>query len=170
MKMKAIISAAMAGIVRLLGSPLLSAILRGILGALFVAASWDKIVHPARFVEDVANYGLLPPLLVNLFALVLPWVEMIAGLFLILGFFSRSSSLTLVLLLVSFIIAISIILIRGYQIPCGCFGPDEELGLKTLLRDLGMLAMGLQIFFCEQGLYALDSLLRRKRGRASSRS
>ncbi len=154
----------------LLQSPYLSAILRVILGVLFVMASWDKILHPARFAEDVANYGILPSLLVNLFSLILPWAEMIAGLFLILGFLSRSSSLVLLLLLVSFIVGISINIVRGSQIDCGCFGSGEELGVITLLRDLVMLAMGVQILAFDREFFAVDSLLRRKRGRASPRS
>ncbi len=153
----------------LLRSPYLSAILRVILGALFVMASWDKILHPARFAEDVANYALLPPLLVNLWALVLPWAEMIAGLLLILGLLSRSSSLILLLLLVSFIVAISINMIRGSQIDCGCFGSGEELAI-ALRRDLVMLAMGVQVLFFERGLFAVDSLLHRKRSRPASPS
>lgn len=146
----------------LLQSPHLSVILRVLLGALFVAASWDKILHPARFAEDVANYGILPPFLVNLFSLILPWAEMIAGLFLILGFLSRSSGLVLLVLLVSFIVGISINIVRGSQIDCGCFGSGEELGVITLLRDLVMLAMGVQVLLFDRGLLALDSLLRRR--------
>ena len=115
------------------------------MGALFVWASWEKILYPARLAEDVANYAILPPLLVNLWSLFLPWLEMIGGLFLILGFLTRSSSLVLSATLISFIIAISINIARGTQIDCGCFGAGEELGWSTLLRDLLMLAMGVLI-------------------------
>ena len=150
----------------LLQSPQLSVILRIILGALFVAASWDKILHPGRFADDVANYAILPPLLVNLWALILPWIEMIAGLFLILGFLSESSALLLSALLVSFIFAILLNIVRGAQIDCGCFGAGEELGLFALIRDLVFLAMGVQVLFSDRGLLALDSLMR-KRGKLS---
>ena len=165
MRMNRGVSASLWGrIYLLLQSPYLGAILRVILGALFVTASWDKILHPARFAEDVANYGILPPFLVNLFSLILPWTEMIAGLFLILGLLSQSSSLILSALLVSFIAAISINIARGARIDCGCFGAGEELGGIALLRDLVMLAMGVQVFFFDRGLFAVSSLLR-KRGK-----
>ncbi len=143
----------------LLSSPYLTPILRVVLGALFVWASWEKILYPARLAEDVANYAILPPLLVNLWSLFLPWLEMIGGLFLILGFLTRSSSLVLSATLMSFIIAISINIARGTQIDCGCFGPGEELGWSTLLRDLLMLAMGVLILLFDRGFLALDSLL-----------
>jgi uncharacterized membrane protein YphA (DoxX/SURF4 family) len=147
---------------RLLQSPHLALALRIILGGLFVWASWDKILHPARFAEDVANYAILPPHLVNLWALVLPWLEMIAGVFLILGFLSRSCSLTISLLLVSFLVAISINILRGAQLDCGCFGAGEELGWVTLARDLLMLAMGVQVFFYDRGVLAAKALWSRK--------
>jgi len=144
-----------------LQSRYLAFLLRVILGGLFVAASWDKILHPARFVEDVANYGILPPLLVNLCALILPWLEMIAGLFLVLGFFPKSSALILSLLLASFTVAISINIARGAEIDCGCFGAGEELSWATLLRDLLLLAMAIQIFVYDQGFLAVDALWNR---------
>jgi uncharacterized membrane protein YphA (DoxX/SURF4 family) len=149
-------------ILHFLKSPYLAALLRIILGALFLEASWDKILHPARFAEDVANYAILPPLLVNLWALVLPWLEMIAGLSLILGLLSRSSALVLSALLVSFIIVISINIARGAEIDCGCFGAGEELGWISLFRDLLFLAMGIQVLFCDRGFLGLDSLWRKR--------
>ena len=55
------------------------------LGGIFVYASCDKILHPVIFAETVYNYQVLPDLLVNITALVLPWVELLVGLALILG-------------------------------------------------------------------------------------
>jgi putative oxidoreductase len=148
-----------------LRSPHLALLLRIVLGGLFVWASGHKILHPQLFAEEVANYGILPPVLVNLCALILPWVELIAGSFLILGLFTRSSALTLCLLLLVFLIAISLNLFRGIQIECGCFGPGEELGWPTLVRDLLMLALGAQVLFSDGHLLSLDALIRSRQGR-----
>jgi len=150
-----------------LRSPYLAFVLRIILGGLFVWASCDKILYPARFVEEVANYGILPPGLVNLWALTLPWLEMIAGLSLILGFLPRSSALILSALLIAFLIAIAINLARGLPIDCGCFGAGEELTGVTLLRDFLFLAMGIQVFWFDQGILALEGLWKRRKGRKS---
>jgi len=149
----------------LVQSPYLAFLLRISLGALFVWASWDKILDPGRFLEDVANYGILPPGWVNLCALTLPWLEMIAGLFLILGFFSRSSALILSTLLITFLIAIAINLARGVEIDCGCFGAGEKLTAMTFLRDLLFLAMGIQVFWFDQGILALQGLWKHRKGR-----
>ena len=58
---------------------------RLILGVIFIYASIDKIFHPAAFAEAVYNYQILPDALINLTAIVLPWLELILGAFLILG-------------------------------------------------------------------------------------
>lgn len=69
---------------------MLSIFARLILGGVFVFASFDKILHPASFAEAVYRYQILPDGLINLTAIVLPWLELIVGGFLILGFWIRA--------------------------------------------------------------------------------
>ncbi|KPL04501.1 MAG: hypothetical protein AMJ73_04165, partial [candidate division Zixibacteria bacterium SM1_73] len=83
-------------------------IFRLVLGITFVYASLDKIAHPDQFAKIVYNYKILPGFLINIFAVTLPWVELLAGLFLILGIFTESASLLISLLLVIFLFAISV--------------------------------------------------------------
>jgi len=58
---------------------------RLIMAGIFIYASIDKIAHPAAFAKDVYNYQILPDALVNLTALVLPWLELLLGLCLLAG-------------------------------------------------------------------------------------
>ena len=125
-------------------------LLRVILGGIFVYASLDKIAHPEQFAKIVYNYKILPHSLINIFAIVMPWVELICGVFLLVGIFMESSSAILSLLLGCFIIALSVNFLRGLDINCGCFSTDpkgKEEGAVLLIRDLVLLAIGLQIFF-----------------------
>lgn len=55
---------------------------RLILGAIFVYASIDKILHPDAFAKAVYNYQILPHAFINPTAMVLPWLELILGIFL----------------------------------------------------------------------------------------
>src|SRR5438128_2417845 len=91
------------------------------LGAIFVAAAIPKIADPRSFAHMIYNYKLLPASLGNLAALWMPWVELLAGLALILGVWRRGATLLVGLLLVVFIGAIAINLARGHAIDCGCF-------------------------------------------------
>nr|HPQ45334.1 MauE/DoxX family redox-associated membrane protein [Syntrophales bacterium] len=57
---------------------------RWILGIVFVYASIHKILYPAAFAKAVYLYQILPDWLVNLAALVLPWLELFLSVSLIL--------------------------------------------------------------------------------------
>ena len=63
------------------------------LGAIFVAAALPKIADPPSFAHMIYNYRILPGGLINISALVMPWVELLAGLALILGVWVASRAL-----------------------------------------------------------------------------
>lgn len=137
-------------------------IFRLILGATFVYASLDKIAHPEQFAKIVYNYKILPGFLINIYAVTLPWVELLAGLFLILGIFTESASLLISFLLIIFVVAISInVFIRGVDLNCGCFSTNpagKKEGINLLFKDFLFLFMGLMVFFFNKGFATLSSL------------
>lgn len=139
-----------------LASPWLTVRVQIALGVFFVAAALPKVVDPPAFAHMVYNYRLVPGALVNLMALVLPWFELLAGLALILGIWTRTSAALVGALLGVFVVAISVNLARGNAIDCGCFdvtaankSVEERLADMRLvvLRDVGMLAMVAQILW-----------------------
>jgi len=99
---------------------------RLILGIIFVLASIDKIIHPAAFAEAVNNYQILPDALINLTAIILPWLELILGIFLILGLWLPGAVLLSNILLVTFLGTLVFNLARGLDIKCGCFITSQE--------------------------------------------
>ena len=140
-------------------------VFRLVLGFIFVYASLDKIAHPEQFARIVYNYKILPPFLINIYAVTLPWVEFFAGLFLIFGVFTESASLLISFLLVIFVIAISINLYRGVNLNCGCFSTDpagNKEGVKLLIKDFVFLYMGIMVFFFNQGFATLSTLFSKK--------
>ena len=112
---------------------------RLILGGVFIYASWDKILHPAAFAEAVFNYQILPSQLINLIALILPWLELILGLLLLSGIWVSCAVLGVNLLMVVFLSALIFNTTRGLNISCGCFSTETtSSGLSgwTVLRDV----------------------------------
>jgi uncharacterized membrane protein YphA (DoxX/SURF4 family) len=104
-----------------LRSPRLHLVLRLLLGAYFVHASLDKIADPAAFAKVVYQWQVLGPIPSNLFAVTLPWVEILAGGLLILGVWRKEASLVIALLLVVFLLAAGSVLARGIDVlNCGC--------------------------------------------------
>ena len=120
-------------------------ILRIVLGLVFLLYGLDKIRQPGDFALAIANYKLLPGVFVNLLAVVLPWVEVLCGLLLIFGQWVRSAALLSAAMLAVFVAAVSISLLRGLDISCGCFntGGGRKIGTKLLVEDLLLLAMSL---------------------------
>ncbi len=134
------------------------------LGAVFFYAGAVKIVDPAGFALAVYNYHILPGWLVNVTAVMLPWVEVFAGASLVLGLWAPGGALILSGLLPVFTIALGFNLSRGLDIACGCFSSSlagERITWWYLLRDSSLLLVSLLILFADQGRFSLHSLLRR---------
>jgi uncharacterized membrane protein YphA (DoxX/SURF4 family) len=107
----------------------------------------DKILHPAEFAKAVYNYQLLPVALSNLLAISLPWVELFAGLALLVGVLRTESALILSVLLVVFIVAISINVYRGLDVDCGCLSLSggRSIGIMTVVEDVFLLLAALVV-------------------------
>lgn len=143
---------------RLIASPLLAVIFRWILGLIFIYASIHKITDPFAFSEAIYNYRILPDVLINQLAICLPWLELIAGLSLIIGVWTKGGALIISFLSLSFAIALGSALFRGLDISCGCFyssGTKLIAGWVTIAQDLGLLIIGIQVLFFDKAKYAL---------------
>lgn len=147
-----------ASTVRLLTHPVLSFTFRLYLAGVFIYASLYKINFPAEFADNIASYLIVPYLLVNPLALVMPWLELVCGLFLLAGVRVRASSLLICGMLVMFIAAIVVALISETPIGCGCFqSMGETISWWTVLRDVAWLAMGVHVYYFDR-LIHLDRL------------
>ena len=137
---------------------------RWVLGLIFLYASFHKITDPAAFAKIIYGYGLFPNLSINIFAIALPYIELFAGVFLIIGILPRTSAVIINSMLLSFIIAISINLARGWEFNCGCFSsgnPEHHSSAQfLLLRDILYFSLGiLVIFFKEKRLLIIKEAI-----------
>ncbi len=123
---------------------------RLVLGVVFIYASLEKIQNPAGFAQAIYNYRMVPEALINIMAIVLPWLELICGVLIIVGVFVRGSALLIGAMLAVFIVALSSALLRGLDISCGCFTLEGGRGIagKTLVEDiLLMICVGIALLF-----------------------
>jgi len=131
--------------------PALQFLARMVLGGIFIYASLDKIAQPVQFARVIESYKLLPLSLITLPALILPWVELFAGICLVSGIAVRSAAMLLSALLVFFILSLGVNAFRGIsRISCGCFSNsigDSENIYVLIIRDLLILIPGLVIIF-----------------------
>ena len=100
--------------------------IRVFLGGVFVYASADKILHPAAFAEAVYDYKILPDQLINLTAIMLPWLELLLGVCLVFGVWLPGSLILGNLLLITFFGALLFNVARGIDIHWGCFSTSTQ--------------------------------------------
>ena len=100
------------------------------------------------FAMQVDSYQLLSPQAVSIAAHALPFIELGLGLWLLSGLWLRYSTLATSIMLLGFFALMVRTYSLGLEINCGCFGPGEQLGKKSLLRDGSLLALSLAITIC----------------------
>lgn len=125
---------------------------RLVLGGVFLWAGIEKIIAPQEFAIAIDNYRLLPEGMINLVAVVLPWLELLLGMALIAGYLVRGSALLSAMLFLVFAGALTINLVRGLDISCGCFGGSAgKINWLYLIRDGSLLGMSVFILFFDRG-------------------
>jgi uncharacterized membrane protein YphA (DoxX/SURF4 family) len=123
---------------------------RFFLGGMFIYASYDKVLDPEAFAEAVFNYQILPDNLVNITAIVLPWLELIVGFCLIIGWWIPGAVVIVNALMIVFISALMFNLVRGLDVQCGCFSTDVSETATIwliLLRDIFFLVVSFFLIY-----------------------
>jgi uncharacterized membrane protein YphA (DoxX/SURF4 family) len=121
------------------------------LGLVFLFAAADKILHPAAFAETITNSRILPEWLIHWVAIILPWVELLLGWFLIFGIWLPGGSFLSTVLLLIFAGSVAFNMLRGLDIQCGCFSTSEKPihgapMLWYVLRDTAFFMLSLYLF------------------------
>jgi len=130
-------------------------ICRIILGVVFIYASYHKILDPASFSDNIHNFHITDNLIgtENLAALIIPWLELIVGVFLIFGVFLEGATSITIGLYIFFIIILSQAVFRGIDVHCGCFKTEADAGvtdlrfelIKRIIEDFVLLGMAVVI-------------------------
>ncbi|MDA0748372.1 MAG: DoxX family membrane protein [bacterium] len=136
------------------------------LGGLLLWAGFAKVGETALFALTVRAYDVLPHALIHIFAIVVPWMEIVAGLGLVAGFWTRGNALAALVLLTAFGVAIGINLARGAELSCGCFGADGTAASLTeaLVRDAVMITAALVLVLVRRTSFGLEGWLSDRSG------
>ena len=142
--------------------PWITFMARIILGGVLLAAGGLKIGNLQKSAMAVRSYEMLPVGLANFLGYVLPWIEIGIGLLFIVGAAVAVSGLLGAFTMLTFIMAISQAWARGLSIDCGCFGgggavdPEDTKYLSEIIRDIGLLALGVYLYYFPKGKFGLD--------------
>jgi len=142
--------------------PWLTLLVRIILGGVLLVAGGLKVGNLQKSAMAVRAYELLPIPIANFLGYTLPWIEIGVGLLLILGVAVKINGVIGAATMLVFIVAIAQAWARGLSIDCGCFGgggsvdPEDTKYLSEIIRDLGLLLLGIYLYYYPKGRIALD--------------
>lgn len=127
-------------------------------GGFFIAAGAAKLAQPASlFANQVKSFGILPGGWELPVALTLPWLELLSGLFLLTGLFTRWAAAIIGAQLAVFTIALSAAILAGSALEnCGCLPGVSETPAQALVRDAIMIAWLATVFRGLPGSFSLD--------------
>lgn len=150
----------------LLGNPKLTFAFRLLLGLTFLVFGASKLPNLGNFADTVLSYEVLPVALAEAYAVALPWVEVIIGTLLIIGFGLRFVAPVAILVIASLIAGTTgnLYLTQTGVKTCGCLpGLDWPLGTSHIIAQVLMLFMATQIWLHKGEFLSLDSRLFRQR-------
>lgn len=133
------------------GSDRPRAVVRWVLGAVFLIAGAMKITHPVDFHSDLLAYEVpLPDYFLRLVAIALPWLEAICGAALLVDFWPETARLLIAAMCFVFVLMLGQAVIRGLDLRCGCFGTGGNGWL-----DLPVVALGRVILLLAASVWLL---------------
>jgi len=113
------------------------------IGCFFLAAALGKIADLPAFSLQIHNFHLAPVWGENLIAIMLPWIELVAGLALVLGVAPRAGAIVVLALMVLFTVAVGSAWARGLDFKCGCFGKADAstIGARKFIENVALTAL-----------------------------
>lgn len=125
-------------------------IVRWVLAGFFLVAGGLKIIDPKSLTAAIETYQILPYAAAVVLSLYLPWLEVLAGLGVLLKKYYGGSLLILTALLALFTVALLQGWVRGLDVTCGCFGNPDHVNQTNypflVGRDLLLLAASLVLW------------------------
>lgn len=130
-------------------------VLRVVLGLTLISAALigQKVIYPGKFVEIVrqmsGNY--LPAFFVTIYGYAIPYLELVTGLLLIFGLFTRVTSVVVALMFASYIIGVGVA-----SLPGGVKFLMDPVAKIIPNKDFAYLAMAISLYLTGPGALALD--------------
>jgi uncharacterized membrane protein YphA (DoxX/SURF4 family) len=146
--------------------PWLSTAARLSLAGVWFWAGWPKLIDGDGTIRSVRAFRILQDPLVVPFAYALPLVELILGVLLVAGLFTRVAATLTAGMMIMFLGGIVSAWAHGLSIDCGCFGNtgtfvnDPVPGyIRDIFRDSGYLLVALFLARWPRSFAAADRLL-----------
>jgi uncharacterized membrane protein YphA (DoxX/SURF4 family) len=135
-------------------------------GGVFLVSAIGKLLDKSGTEASMARYPFLPRGAGKLIANYFPFVELLVGVLLVLGLFTRLASVAAIALFVLFTTLIVYDLTRGSNASCHCFGrlSDEKLTPMAVIRNAALMGLALLVALAFDGWLAFDAALNEQTG------
>ena len=134
-------------------------IFRLFFGVLFISSSTGKFFNYREFTKAILDYRILPLPVANIYASLLPWIELGISVALFVNFAGILVMAVIFFLILSFNIAIVANLVRQSDLECHCYGVlgNNPVGWGTVVRNFFLLSLAL-IYITTANLHTNDWL------------
>ncbi|MDX2146330.1 MAG: DoxX family protein [Planctomycetota bacterium] len=144
------------------------------IGGLFLFSAWQKlkpaapprVSGPQSFALNLQAFDIVPTVLVKPTAFILPWAEVIAGILVVVGLWTRAAGALIGVMLASFTLGVVSVILRGMDITCGCFGGfkllcEGPIGWCKVGENALLIAIAMVPALRGGGRFSIDALLQR---------
>jgi len=137
-------------------------IIRIVVGFIFIITGISKIVEPAQFVREISNYDMMFRQLINLMAIILPWLEIVTGFLFVFGVRIKANIILLAAMLLMFNFAVAVAWARGLDINCGCYSnlAEQTVGFTKLAENFALLIGLVFVFLFPNNKLSLEYFVR----------
>jgi putative oxidoreductase len=139
--------------------------MRLVLGGIFTFSAWSKIMAPQALADAIVGFDIIPESIALEAAIMLIWLELICGIFMLLGLWARATVIVITGMLTLFEIGLISVVVRGVEVNCGCFGQFSEMqvGWHTIIRNLIQLVFCALLLYHGSWKYSFDLIVKVKR-------
>lgn len=145
-----------------LGNRYLLLVLRLVVGLTLIFSAVGALPHQAEFVSAVQAHGLLPGILADVYGTILPGLELLVGVLLVIGLFTRVAAGVTLLMVISFLIANGTAVyhnVKDWDTECGCFHWVTVRTGDALIIDIVLMVFALVLVLRPQRLLNLERRL-----------
>lgn len=137
---------------------------RVLVGFTLVVAGWLKIKAGSQwFLRTLLAYDLVRGVPAVVLSKGLPWIEVICGSLLIVGFLIPFVAPIGFIILLVFILAIASAILRDKSVDCGCFGRSTKVSRarwRLVYRNIVLMGLLLPVYALGGGHLAIDTWLK----------
>ena len=105
------------------------------LAGVFIYSGYIKVQSYLQFTVTLDGYQLIPVQFIPFIATYFPWVEILLGVAILIGWKIRYFAAGATALLLFFSLLLAITYLRGIEANCGCFSFDDPITPLSILRD-----------------------------------